>query len=379
MFEGKAGLQQRVLPAYRLPFMDALAGACVGGLGVFAGQPVAIENILTGESLQQAHLTPAQNRHWLHPGSPFYQCWQPNLLAWLENWNPDVLIVEANPRYPDNRSAIRWMHHHGRPVVGWGLGAPAVPTRRIWQRLLAGWRQRARHSLINSLDVLIAYSRNGAEEYRALGFPADRILVAANAAVARPGFPPPQRALQPDQPASLLFVGRLQARKRVDLLLQACAALPAGLRPRLRIVGDGPARAELQSLAARIYPQAEFTGARQGAELEDLFRQADLFVLPGTGGLAVQQAMSYALPVIVAQGDGTQDDLVRPENGWRIPQADLPALLIALQTALADPLHLRAMGMNSYRIVADEINLENMVAVFVRAMQLALTRPSAAD
>ena len=42
------------------------------------------------------------------------------------------------------------------------------------------------------------------------------------------------------------------------------------------------------------------------------FAGADLFVLPGTGGLAVQEAMSYALPVIVAKGDGTQEDLVRP-------------------------------------------------------------------
>jgi len=29
--------------------------------------------------------------------------------------------------------------------------------------------------------------------------------------------------------------------------------------------------------------------------------------------------MAYGLPVIVAEGDGTQSDLVRPENGWRIP------------------------------------------------------------
>ena len=49
-------------------------------------------------------------------------------------------------------------------------------------------------------------------------------------------------------------------------------------------------------------------------------------MLPGTGGLAVQQAMAHGLPVIVAQGDGTQDDLVRPENGWQIPPDDLAAL-----------------------------------------------------
>ncbi len=78
--------------------------------------------------------------------------------------------------------------------------------------------------------------------------------------------------------------------------------------------------------------------------------------------------MSFGLPVIVAQGDGTQDDLVRPENGWRIPPDDLGALTEALQTALSDPARLRKMGAASYRIVAEEANLERMVAVFVQAL-----------
>jgi glycosyltransferase involved in cell wall biosynthesis len=163
-------------------------------------------------------------------------------------------------------------------------------------------------------------------------------------------------------------VGRLQARKRLDNLLHACAALPADLQPSLRIVGDGPARADIEALAQQIYPQAEFIGARYGAELAEIFAAADLFVLPGTGGLAVQQAMSYGLPVIVAEGDGTQDDLVRPGNGWRIPANDLPALKAALQEALANPARLRKMGAEAYRIVAEEVNLEQMVEDFLLAL-----------
>jgi glycosyltransferase involved in cell wall biosynthesis len=136
----------------------------------------------------------------------------------------------------------------------------------------------------------------------------------------------------------------------------------------LWIVGDGPARTKLEALAESVYPLAEFTGARYGAELQTYFHAADLFALPGTGGLAVQQAMSYALPVIVAQGDGTQDDLVRPENGWRIPPDDLAAMGDALRAALSDPLLLRRMGAASYRIVDEEVNLEGMVQVFIHAL-----------
>ena len=92
-------------------------------------------------------------------------------------------------------------------------------------------------------------------------------------------------------------------------------------------MGDGPERNHWKALAQKVYPAAEFPGARHGAELAAYFSAADLFVLPGTGGLAVQEAMSYGLPVIMGQGDGTNDQLVRTENGWQIPPDDLSALV----------------------------------------------------
>lgn len=362
-FPGRLALQQRVLPAYRAPFFDALAQACAGGLSVFAGQPQADEQIPAVDRLQVAQLVPAHNVHFFKVGSPFYQCWQPGILEWLESWRPDALIVEANPRYPSTPRAVRWMHAHGKPVLGWGLGAP--PLSGLW----APWRRWSRLSFLRSLDGIIAYSQPGAEQYRALGFRVERVFVAPNAAASRPSSPPPQRTADFTGRATVLFVGRLQARKRVDNLLNACAALEASLQPRLVIVGDGPARLELEALARQVYPQAEFAGALYGEALQGYFAAADLFVLPGSGGLAVQQAMSQALPVIVAEADGTQADLVRDENGWLIPPDDLPALVTALRIALADVDRLRRMGAASYRIVAEEVNIEKMVEVFLEAVE----------
>ena len=366
-FEGRLGIQQRVLPAYRAAFFDALAKACRGGLSVFAGQPLAEENIATTSQLQVARYVPARNLNFFPIRSPVYQCWQANLVSWLEEWQPDVLILEANSRYASNRLAIRWMHAHRRPVIGWGLGEPRVGG------ILAGWRRRNRLALLKSLDGLIAYSQRGAEEYRGLDFPAGRVFVAPNAASSRPEAPPVKRAPGFTGRPQVLFVGRLQARKRIDNLLLACAALPADLQPHLSIVGDGPARGQFQSVAEKHYPRAEFLGARHGPDLEACFNTADLFVLPGTGGLAVQEAMAHGLPVIVAEGDGTQEDLVReedgprPANGWRVPPADLAALTGALREALSDPARLRRMGEASFHIVVEEVNLETMVAAFTQA------------
>ncbi len=356
----KLALQQRVLTTYRAPLFDALAQACAGGLSVFAGLPRPEESIAATDKLQVARYSAAHNLHILR--GPLYFCYQRGLLDWLAAWNPDAIIVEANPRYLATPAAIRWMHQRERPVIGWGLGAPPSGSPHFLQK----WGERQRGAFLNQFDALLTYSRLGAEQYAAIGFPAEKIFVAPNAATPRPNHPMPVRPEKFDGRPNVLFVGRLQARKRIDALLQACAALPEPLQPRLVIVGDGPERPALESLAQTLYPRAEFPGAKHGADLEPYFRAADLFVLPGTGGLAVQEAMSWGLPIVMGQGDGTNDDLVRPGNGWQLPEVE--ALGEVLCEALADAPRLRAMGAESYRIVAEEINLENMVGVFVEAV-----------
>ena len=361
-FSGRVGLQQRVLPAYRVPFIDNLASTCADGLGVFAGEPRPEEAISTSKELQIARFFPATNRHIGKVDSSLYLCWQSGILNWLAEWNPDILIIEANPRYMSTRRAVNWMRARGRPVLGWGLGIPQGDNS------LQRARQPGRQRFLEMFDGVVAYSQRGAEEYRSHGIPEDRVFVATNAVVSSPDGPAPAR---PDhfvgQPG-VLFVGRLQERKRIDMLLRACASLPADLQPQLWIVGDGPAKDGLQSLAKEIYPQADFAGSKHGPELEAYFGKADLFVLPGTGGLAVQQAMAYALPVIVAEGDGTQDDLVRPGNGWRVSPGDQDELTETLREALSDVTRLRHMGDSSYNIVRDDVNIGSMVRVFLQAM-----------
>ena len=353
-YSGKLAVQQRVLPNYRAPFFDLLASACDGGMSLFTGLPRPVEGITTTDKLQVADYKLGKNIHLL--GGSFYLCYQQGLIDWLEEWNPDALIMEANPRYLSSRSAIEWMHKRDRPVIGWGLGAPSVSK----------FREKRRIDFLSQFDAMIAYSLRGANEYADLGFPVDYLFVAHNSVSPSPTWDMPVRPLTFDVRPCILFVGRLQARKNVDLLLGACAEMES--QPRLVIVGDGPERDALESLASEIYPSAEFVGARHGAELTPYFTGADLFVLPGTGGLAVQEAMSYGLPVIVAEGDGTQDDLVRKGNGWQIPPDDFDALVSTMKDALSDVARLRKMGEESYRVVKEEINIEKMAETFVRAL-----------
>ena len=369
VFPGRLGIQQRVLPTYRVDFFDLLAQACEDGLCIFAGDVQPQESIPTTSDLKVAEFVESRNYHFRDVQSSCYFLWQGGLINWLENWKPDVLVVEANPRYLSTNKGIQWMHARGKPVIGWGLGAPLIDTPKSpGGRINKDFRSYLRGRMLKRLDGLIAYSHKGAREYKEISFPHQPVYVASNAVAKRPKGSPLERSTHFNGRPVVLYVGRIQTRKRIDILLRACSALPEILQPILWIVGDGPMKENLELLASEIYPKAKFTGRKGGGELASIFQKADLFVLPGTGGLAVQEAMSYALPVIVAEGDGTQGDLVKPENGWLIPPNDEQALRETLILALSNPARLRQMGKCSYQIVQNEVNIEQMVVTFLNAI-----------
>jgi glycosyltransferase involved in cell wall biosynthesis len=365
-FKGRLGLVQRVCPTYRVPFFEMLGGHCKEGLCLFAGSPRLAENIPQAGSIHGVEWVQAHNIHIFH--GKLYACWQGGILAWLKAWQPDALIAEANPRYLSTPSAIRWMHAHDKPVIGWGLGAKPYTGSK------PGLLNLSRKRFLQQFNAMITYSQSGAEEYARIGLDPKSIFVAVNAVTPRPTNPPSMRSNELQTKPKILFVGRLQARKRIDHLIKACAALPVGLQPDLWVVGDGPEKVALEALAKEVYPATHFTGAKFGSELDVLFDQADLFVLPGTGGLAIQQAMSHALPVIAAEADGTQENLVRPGNGWQIPPANMGQLTHTLEMALSNIPRLRQMGAESFRLVSEEINLESMVDAFMNAIDYARQR-----
>lgn len=369
----RMGVQQRVFPSYRAAFFDALAQRCAGGLSIFSGQPLAWEALGSAAELRVARHARARNLY-IGQGALLF-VWQAGIRGWLEGWQPDVLVADTNPRNLSTNVAVRWMMARRKPVIGWGLGAP--PQTGVLSRAL----NRSRSRFLSHFDAVIAYSQTGAEQFAAAGVAREKIFIAPNAVTPRPAHPAPDRppVFAQGRP-EVLFVGRLQERKRVDSLLRACAHLPESIQPRLVIVGDGPVRPALQHLARQVYPRAVFAGEQRGAALEPYYHAADLFVLPGTGGLAIQQAMSYALPVIVAEADGTQSDLLAADaagcapNGWLLPAGDGAALLRTLTTALADPTRLRSMGLESYRIVAEQVNIDRMVDVFAGAVEFVTAR-----
>jgi len=268
-------------------------------------------------------------------------------------------------------------------VIGWGLGSPVHSAAHGLGRPAPRWIVGR---FLRSLDALIAYSSKGASDYVRAGVPPERVLVAPNAVSGRGAEAIAARLLErPDliqrwrrelgisERPTIVYVGRLIPAKRVGALLQACSSLADECE--LLIVGDGPERASLQALAEAVFPRARFLGQQEGQDLALAFAAADLFVLPGTGGLAVHEAMLHGKPVVVGESDGTQADLVRDgRNGFCVPPGDGRALERVIRSCLSDPEALRRMGAESRRIATEEVSIDGMIRTFVGAMCL-VTEP----
>jgi glycosyltransferase involved in cell wall biosynthesis len=146
----------------------------------------------------------------------------------------------------------------------------------------------------------------------------------------------------------MLLTGRLVYQKGVDVLLQALSALQH-LPWSLSLVGDGPHRPELESLAVEygIRERISFTGWLDGIELAKQYQSANLFVFPSRHeGMpnAVLEAMASGLPVIASQIAGSEELVLPDETGLLVPADDVDALRSALQSLLPQPSRRKRMG-----------------------------------
>ncbi len=142
----------------------------------------------------------------------------------------------------------------------------------------------------------------------------------------------------------LQYVGRLAPEKNLDTLLDAFECLPPGLKCRLVLVGDGPARQRLRTKAGE---RVVFTGYRTGEALAQAFASADVFVFPSltdTFGNVLLEAMASGLPAVAFRAPGPGDVIREGETGLFAEGPDARALGRSIATLAADAGRRRAMA-----------------------------------
>lgn len=145
-------------------------------------------------------------------------------------------------------------------------------------------------------------------------------------------------------PLRLLFIGRLASQKGIDILLHALGRLALGGEPtpyQLKIVGDGPERVPLETLASTLglATNVSFVGEMTGDQVQAVLSDSDVFLLPSryegmsNAGL---EAMARGLPLLLTRCGGL-DTYLDESCGWVAPPEDEDALVEQLRQILETP------------------------------------------
>ena len=223
----------------------------------------------------------------------------------------------------------------GKPWVFWG--------ERLAERAPSG--RDAVHGLLTApLHGAAAIVGIGtlAEAQYAARFPEPRHFCIPYHCVLAPFLAAP-RAVRDPAETVFFFCGQMIARKGLDHLLGAFAAL-AAKQPGARLLLVGR-EAELPGMLSRL-PEAararvEYAGFQPPESLPQYFARADVFVLPSRydgWGVVVNQAIGAGLPVICSDAVGAGYDLVdEGVNGLRFPAGGVAALEACMERFASDP------------------------------------------
>lgn len=267
----------------------------------------------------------------------------------------------------DFRPHVTHVHEPLAPSVAAAAAAfgpqPVVGTFHAWSSSDRLYRAAAPlvRRVAERLTVRIAVSP-AAQQYagEALKLPLGAFRLVPNGvdtAQYRDATPIPE-LLDPERPL-LLFVGRLEPRKGLDVLVRAFLRLRAS-RPRLRlcVVGEGPDRQRCQEMIpSSIRPDVLFVGAVSEQEKPRYHASADLYVAPNTGGesfgIVLLEGMAAGLPIIASDIPGFRTVLKDGRQGRLVAPNDAFAMAEAIDTLLSNDKLRQAMAAEGRRSAAE--------------------------
>jgi glycosyltransferase involved in cell wall biosynthesis len=284
--------------------------------------------------------------------------------GWLRRLHPDVL--HAHELLSPTSAAIvaKWLLR--RPILATvlrgGLLGDLAKIRRGWLGPLRKWL------VLGSVDAFVVISKEIDRELQALGVPDAKRWFIPNGVDTerfRPATAEARRQLRAQlglpEGKLVIFTGRLEREKRVDLLLTLWPELRAYVPDaHLVVLGKGSLEAEYRK---RAVEHVHFMGGI--TDVAPYLRAADVFVLPSvTEGLSVSmlEAMACGLPALVTQVGGASDVVVHRENGWLVPPGETEPLLEALITLLDSDQLRRLLGSRARACVEERYALESVAA-----------------
>jgi glycosyltransferase involved in cell wall biosynthesis len=230
---------------------------------------------------------------------------------------------------------------HAIPVAQ-SLGVPLIVTFHGYDATLRdaelkrlGWDSSlyvARRKALHNADLIICVSKFIRRQLLNQGFPEHKLLVHYIGTDTGLFTADPRMPRQP----IVLFVGRLVEKKGCEYLIRAMEIVQqAAPGAELVIIGDGPQRSMLETLAKTTLRQYRFLGAQPVMVVREWMNRATLFSVPSITansgdaegfGMVFAEAQSMGLPVASFASGGIPEAVKNGETGLLAPERDVESL-----------------------------------------------------
>ena len=235
-------------------------------------------------------------------------------------------------------------------------------------------------------NATIAYGKGSREFLIYLGVNPDKIFIATNTVdnfffeeiprMNRKKVELLRRQLDLENKKVIIYVGSLERRKKVDILITAFERIKAKLpETSLLILGDGPDKDRLVELCDKrsLINDVKFLGKVNYYKVPLYYALSDVFVLPSQGGIAVMEAIACGKPVIVSEECNalySVPGIVRPKkNGFVVKKGDFNAIEKHLYQLVTDEKMAAEMGKESKELARNLFSVDKMIKGFLEAIK----------
>jgi len=252
-----------------------------------------------------------------------------------------------------------------------------IAKKSSWSTIKYWLLTQFRKFQFRAVDAHVCYVEDAFEIYQSYGVKKENIFIIYNSPDTKILLQASKQIEQeppilPKNPHRIAHVGRLVKWKKVHLLI---AALPAILKKiptaELLIIGTGPEEEALakQAKTLGVSNHVVFAGGvYEPTELGRYLNASGLYVLAGTGGLSINDAMCFGKPIICSECDGTEKKLVRNDyNGYIFETDSVTDLTDKILAVLSDQKRIETMGHNSLDIIKNEVNENVVIDEYLRA------------
>lgn len=304
--------------------------------------------------------------------------WHSAALRLVKQEHFDVVIHQFEIKFLSLWTTRAIVKRKGGKFIMWGIGQSLKPTPML---------DIIRRVAAMCADALLFYAEVNKEKYVHMGLDPQRMFVAHNSIDLQPinkaltdwSGPRVEVFKQEHNLGSgpvLIHVGRLMARKRLDLLVGVTTLLKREY-PNIKVVlvGDGPEEEKLKEMvrASFLENHFRFPGAISGEEdLAPWFLSSDIVVAPAQIGHLATHAHAYGRPLVVSANRKVQG----PEIGILIPEKtgvvyrhkDVADLVRVIRGLIEDPTKRNQMGIEARRRASEYCGVPKMANGFVEAI-----------